>query len=56
MSLHLSWQDGNYAFVLGIQCDIGSKGASAAKLKMIDDLFHLLPDTIMVVPQIDGNH
>lgn len=33
--------------MLGIQFDIGSKDASARKLKMIDDLFKALPDTVV---------
>ena len=33
--------------MLGIQFDIGSKDASARKMKMIDDLFKALPDTVV---------
>eukprot|EP00596_Hydrurales_sp_CCMP1899_P008846 CAMPEP_0119044798 /NCGR_PEP_ID=MMETSP1177-20130426/34668_1 /TAXON_ID=2985 /ORGANISM="Ochromonas sp, Strain CCMP1899" /LENGTH=351 /DNA_ID=CAMNT_0007015491 /DNA_START=254 /DNA_END=1309 /DNA_ORIENTATION=+ len=39
--------DGEYAFVLGIQFDIGVVDASAKKMKIIDDLFRVLPNTIM---------
>lgn len=40
--------DGRYAFVLGIQFDIGENAnASAKKMKIIDDLFRLLPNTII---------
>lgn len=39
--------DGGYAFVLGIQFDIGVTDASAKKMKIIDDLFRVLPNTIM---------
>ena len=33
--------------MLGIQFDIGSKDASARKMKMIDDLFTALPDSVV---------
>lgn len=39
-------QDGDYAFVLGIQIDIGDKFMSASKLKLIDDLFNFIPNTV----------
>ena len=39
--------EGGYAFVLGIQFDIGVTDASAKKMKIIDDLFRVLPNTIM---------
>jgi PAS domain S-box-containing protein len=39
-------QRGNYAFVLGIQFDIGDATASPKKMKIIDDLFRVLPDTV----------
>ena len=41
---------GNYAFVLGIQFDIGDRDASPKKMKIIDDLFRVLPDTILSGP------
>lgn len=41
---------GNYAFVLGIQFDISDKDASPSKMKIIDDLFRILPDTIECGP------
>ena len=40
-------QHGDYAFVLGIQFDIGTKDASAKKMKMIEDLFKVLPETVI---------
>lgn len=43
--------DGGYAFVLGIQFDIGVTDASAKKMKIIDDLFRVLPNTIISTPQ-----
>lgn len=39
------------AFVLGIQFDIGNKDASARKMKMIDDLFRALPDSVVANPE-----
>jgi PAS domain S-box-containing protein len=39
--------EGGYAFVLGIQFDIGTADASAKKMKIIDDLFRVLPNTVM---------
>ena len=39
--------EGGYAFVLGIQFDIGTSDASAKKMKIIDDLFRVLPNTVM---------
>jgi PAS domain S-box-containing protein len=39
--------DGNYAFVLGMQFDIGDEDACPIKVKMIDDLFRVLPDTVV---------
>jgi hypothetical protein len=33
--------------VLGIQFDIGRKDASAEKMKIIDDLFRVIPNTVM---------
>ena len=40
-------EEGGYAFVLGIQFDIGTTDASAKKMKIIDDLFRVLPNTVM---------
>jgi hypothetical protein len=40
------------AFVLGIQFDIGNKDASARKMKMIDDLFRALPDSVVSSPSL----
>ena len=40
------------AFVLGIQFDIGNKDASARKMKMIDDLFRALPDSVVASPSL----
>jgi PAS domain S-box-containing protein len=37
---------GRYAFVLGIQFDIGDGKASPKKMRIIDDLFRVLPNTI----------
>ena len=37
--------------MLGIQFDIGNKDASARKMKMIDDLFRALPDTVVATPE-----
>lgn len=39
-------QRSKYAFVLGIQFDIGDREASPKKMKIIDDLFRILPSTI----------
>jgi PAS domain S-box-containing protein len=39
--------DGNYAFVLGMQFDIGDEDACPLKLKIIDNIFKILPDTVM---------
>lgn len=39
--------NGDYAFVLGIQFDIGNKDASAEKMRIVDDLFRVIPDTVM---------
>ena len=39
--------DGNYAFVLGMQFDIGEEDANPAKVNMIDNLFRVLPDTVV---------
>jgi PAS domain S-box-containing protein len=35
-----------YAFVLGIQFDIGDGNASPKKMRVIDDLFRVLPNTV----------
>ena len=37
--------------MLGIQFDIGNKDASARKMKMIDDLFRALPDSVVAIPE-----
>lgn len=39
--------DGEYAFVLGIQFDVGQKDASPEKIRLIDALFSVIPNTIM---------
>jgi PAS domain S-box-containing protein len=40
-------QDGAYAFVLGIQFDIGIEGdVNAEKIMMVDDLYRALPDSV----------
>jgi len=39
--------DGEYAFVLGIQFDIGHQDASSQKMKIIDDMFRVIPNTVM---------
>jgi PAS domain S-box-containing protein len=38
--------DGRYAFVLGMQFDIGENEATPSKLQIIDNLFRVLPSTI----------
>jgi PAS domain S-box-containing protein len=38
-------QHGKYAFVVSIQFDIGDKQASPKKMKIIDDLFKILPSS-----------
>ena len=38
--------------MLGIQFDIGNKDASARKMKMIDDLFRALPDSVVASPNL----
>lgn len=38
--------------MLGIQFDIGNKDASARKMKMIDDLFRALPDSVVSSPSL----
>ena len=40
--------------MMGIQFDIGSKSATAKKMKMIDDLFRVLPDTVSTNP-VEGS-
>ena len=39
-------QNGNYAFVIGCQFDVGHNEATAKKMKMIDDLFRFLPQSV----------
>lgn len=39
--------NGDYAFVLGIQFDVGRKDACAEKMKIIEDLFRFIPNTVM---------
>ena len=39
-------QAGNYAFVVGIQFDIGENYAAPERLKMVEDLLRALPDKI----------
>lgn len=41
---------GRYAFVLGIQFDIGDGKAGPKKMRIIDDLFRVLPNTITAIP------
>lgn len=41
---------GKYIFVLGIQFDIGDGKASPKKMRIIDDLFRVLPNTITALP------
>lgn len=43
-------QRGKYAFLLGIQFDVGDGKASPKKLRIIDDLFRVLPNTITALP------
>ena len=40
-------QNGEYAFVLGVQFDIGDKDANPDKMRIVDDLFRVLPSVII---------
>ena len=42
---NINFQNGAYAFVLGVQFPITNKEANPQKLRIVDEIFRLLPDT-----------